>query len=181
MMKPNITPVGTFQRITSTAPLRAETREAIQNTVLQFYIQNSQPEDDAEGLTACYERLSQEDKLDGESNSIINQKRYLEGYAADHGYSNIVHYTDDGWSGGNFDRPAWKRLITDIEAGKVEHLLVKDLSRVGRDYLQTGFYTEVVFKRYGIHFVAIGNSIDSNDPSSGEFAPFVNIMLEYFP
>lgn len=61
MMKPNITPVGTFQRITSTAPLRAETREAIQNTVLQFYVQNSQPEDDAEGLTACYERLSQED------------------------------------------------------------------------------------------------------------------------
>lgn len=79
MMKPNITPVGTFQRITSTAPLRAETREAIQNTVLQFYIQNSQPEDDAEGLTACYERLSQEDKLDGESNSIINQDGICQG------------------------------------------------------------------------------------------------------
>ena len=73
MMKPNITPVGTFQRITSTAPLRAETREAIQNTVLQFYVQNNQPENDAGGLTACYERLSQEDKLDRESNSIINQ------------------------------------------------------------------------------------------------------------
>ena len=129
-------------------------------------------------ITALYERLSRDDESLGDSNSIINQKRYLEGYAADHGYGNIVHYTDDGWSGGNFDRPAWKRLIADIEAGKVEHLLVKDLSRVGRDYLQTGFYTEVVFKRYGIHFVAIGNSIDSNDPSSGEFAPFVNIMSE---
>ena len=82
MMKPNITPVGTFQRITSTAPLRAETREAIQNTVLQFYVQNSQPEDDAEGLTACYERLSQEDKLDGESNSIINQKKIWRSIAA---------------------------------------------------------------------------------------------------
>ena len=127
-------------------------------------------------ITALYERLSRDDESSGDSNSIINQKRYLEGYAADHGYSNIVHYTDDGWSGGNFDRPAWKRLIADIEAGKVEHLLVKDLSRVGRDYLQTGFYTEVVFKRYGIHFVAIGNSIDSNDPSSGEFAPFVNLV-----
>ena len=79
MMKPNITPVGMFQRITSTAPLRAETREAIQNTVLQFYIQNSPPEDDAEGLTACYERLSQEDKLDGESNSIINQENICQG------------------------------------------------------------------------------------------------------
>ena len=86
-------------------------------------------------ITALYERLSRDDEFLGDSNSIINQKRYLEGYAADHGYSNIVHYTDDGWSGGNFDRPAWKRLIADIEAGKVEHLLVKDLSRVGRDYL----------------------------------------------
>lgn len=131
-------------------------------------------------ITALYERLSRDDESSGDSNSIINQKRYLEGYAADRGYGNIVHYTDDGWSGGNFDRPAWKRLIADIEAGKVEHLLVKDLSRVGRDYLQTGFYTEVVFKRYGIHFVAIGNSIDSNDPSSGEFAPFVNIMSEWY-
>ena len=103
MMKPNITPVGTFQRITSTAPLRAETREAIQNTVLQFYIQNSQPEDDAEGLTACYERLSQEDKLDGESNSIINQKKILEKYCRDHGYTAIRHYDeDDGYSGTNF-------------------------------------------------------------------------------
>ena len=133
-----------------------------------------------EKITALYERLSRDDESLGDSNSIINQKRYLEGYAADRGYGNIVHYTDDGWSGGNFDRPAWKRLIADIEAGKVEHLLVKDLSRVGRDYLQTGFYTEVVFKRYGIHFVAIGNSIDSNDPSSGEFAPFVNIMSEWY-
>ena len=133
-----------------------------------------------EKITALYERLSRDDESLGDSNSIINQKRYLEGYAADRSYGNIVHYTDDGWSGGNFDRPAWKQLIADIEAGKVEHLLVKDLSRVGRDYLQTGFYTEVVFKRYGIHFVAIGNSIDSNDPSSGEFAPFVNIMSEWY-
>ena len=116
------------------------------------------------GTAALYCRLSWDDNMDTKSNSISNQKRYLEGYAADHGYSNLVHYTDDGWSGGNFDRPAWKKLISDIEAGKVAHLLVKDLSRVGRDYLQTGFYTEVVFKRYGIHFVAIGNSIDSNDP-----------------
>ena len=129
-----------------------------------------------EKITALYERLSHDDELIGDSNSVVNQKAMLESYAAQHGFTNCVHYTDDGWSGGNFDRPAWKRLIADIEAGKVEHLLVKDLSRVGGDYLQTGFYTEVVFKRYGIHFVAIGNSIDSNDPSSGEFAPFVNLV-----
>ena len=117
-----------------------------------------------EKITALYERLSRDDEASGDSNSIVNQKKYLEGYAADHGYENCVHYTDDGWSGGNFERPAWKRLIADIEAGKVAHLLVKDLSRVGRDYLQTGFYTEVVLKRYGVHFVAIGNSIDSDVP-----------------
>ncbi len=89
-------------------------------------------------ITALYERLSRDDESQGDSNSIVNQKRYLEGYAADHGFTNIRHYTDDGWSGGNFDRPAWKELIADIEAGKVSVVLVKDLSRIGRDYLQTG-------------------------------------------
>ena len=72
-----------------------------------------------EKITALYERLSRDDDLTGDSNSILNQKRYLESYAAQRGYTNIVHYTDDGWSGGNFDRPAWKRLVADIEAGKV--------------------------------------------------------------
>lgn len=85
-----------------------------------------------EKITALYERLSRDDDLTGDSNSILNQKRYLESYAAQRGYTNIVHYTDDGWSGGNFDRPAWKRLVADIEAGKVAHLLCKDLSRIGR-------------------------------------------------
>ncbi|MDE5859583.1 MAG: recombinase family protein, partial [Oscillospiraceae bacterium] len=94
-----------------------------------------------EKITALYERLSRDDDLAGDSNSVINQKKYLEGYAADHGYGNCVHYTDDGWSGGNFDRPAWKRLVADIEAGKVALVLSKDMSRIGRDYLQTGFYT----------------------------------------
>ena len=92
-----------------------------------------------EKITALYERLSRDDDLTGDSNSILNQKRYLESYAAQRGYTNIVHYTDDGWSGGNFDRPAWRRLVADIEAGKVAHLLCKDLSRIGRNYLQTGF------------------------------------------
>ena len=114
--------------------------------------------------------------LAGDSNSIINQKKYLEGYAAQQGYENIVHYTDDGYSGGNFERPAWKQLVSDIEAGKVAHVLVKDMSRIGRDYLQTGFYTEVLFRQYDVHFVAVGNNVDSNDQNSNEFAPFLNIM-----
>ena len=127
-------------------------------------------------ITALYERLSRDDELAGESNSIVNQKRYLETYAEQHGYTNIVHYTDDGWSGGNFDRPDWKRLIGDIEAGLVGTVIVKDMSRVGRDYLQTGFYTEVLFRQHGVHFIAVANSIDSDDSNTNEFAPFLNIM-----
>ena len=80
-----------------------------------------------EKITALYERLSRDDDLTGDSNSILNQKRYLESYAAQRGYTNIVHYTDDGWSGGNFDRPAWKRLVADIEAGKVAICCVRIL------------------------------------------------------
>ena len=133
-----------------------------------------------EKITALYERLSRDDNLTGDSNSILNQKRYLESYAAQRGYTNIVHYTDDGWSGGNFDRPAWKRLVADIEAGKVAHLLCKDLSRIGRNYLQTGFYTEVMFRQKGVHFVAVANNIDSEEQDSGEFAPFLNIMNEWY-
>ena len=131
-------------------------------------------------ITALYERLSRDDELLGDSNSITNQKHYLESYAEQHGYTNIVHYTDDGWSGGNFDRPDWKRLIRDIEAGLVGTVLVKDMSRVGRDYLQTGFYTEIFFREHGVHFIAIANNVDNEDQSSNEFAPFLNIMNEWY-
>ena len=133
-----------------------------------------------EKITALYERLSRDDDLMGESNSILNQKAYLENYAAQHGYTNIAHYTDDGWSGGNFERPDWKRMIADIEAGKVCRVIVKDMSRAGRDYLQTGFYTEVFFRQHGVHFIAIANSVDSEDQNSNEFAPFLNIMNEWY-
>ena len=133
-----------------------------------------------EKITALYERLSRDDDVAGDSNSILNQKRYLESYAKQRGYTNIVHYTDDGWSGGNFERPGWKRLVTDIEAGKVAHLLCKDLSRIGRNYLQTGFYTEIMFRQYGVHFIAVANNIDSDEQESSEFAPFLNIMNEWY-
>ena len=135
---------------------------------------------DSQKITALYERLSRDDDQVGDSNSIVNQKKYLESYAEQRGYSNCVHYTDDGWSGGNFERPAWKRLVADIEAGKVAHVLVKDMSRIGRDYLQTGFYTEVMFRQHDVHFVAIANSVDSDDQNSNEFAPFLNIMNEWY-
>ncbi len=131
-------------------------------------------------ITALYERLSRDDDLAGESNSISNQKSYLQSYADQHGFSNCVHYTDDGWSGGNFDRPAWKQLVADIEAGKVATVLVKDMSRIGRDYLQTGYFTEVLFRQHEVRFIAIANNVDSDNPSSNEFTPFMNIMNEWY-
>ena len=131
-------------------------------------------------ITALYERLSRDDELMGESNSITNQKAMLEKYANENGFSNLVHYTDDGYSGGSFERPSWKRMISDIEAGKVGCVIAKDMSRVGREYLQTGFYTEVLFREHGVRFIAISNGIDSNDKNSGEFTPFLNIMNEWY-
>lgn len=131
-------------------------------------------------ITALYERLSRDDELQGESNSIINQKKMLEDYAHKNGYLNTVHFTDDGFSGGNFDRPGWKQLVAEIEAGKVGTIIVKDMSRVGRNYLEVGFYTEVMFREKGIHFIAISNNIDSQHGESSEFAPFLNIMAEWY-
>lgn len=131
-------------------------------------------------ITALYERLSKDDEIQGESNSIVNQKKMLEQYATQNGYDNIVHYTDDGWSGTNFDRPDWKKMLADIEDGKVGTVIVKDMSRVGRDYLQVGFYTEVMFREKGVHFIAISNGVDSDHRESAEFAPFLNIMNEWY-
>ena len=133
-----------------------------------------------EKVTALYERLSRDDEQIGDSNSIVNQKAMLESYAAQRGFTNIAHYTDDGWSGANFERPSWKQLVADIEAGKVGCVIAKDMSRIGRDYLQTGFYTEVLFRQHGIWFISISNGVDSEDQSTGEFAPFINIMSEWY-
>ncbi len=131
-------------------------------------------------ITALYERLSKDDDLLGESNSIVNQKTMLENYAKQNGFTNIFHYTDDGYSGGNFDRPAWKQMIDDIQSGKIGCVIAKDMSRVGRDYLQTGFYTEVLFRQQNVRFIAVSNGVDSNDANSSEFAPFLNIMNEWY-
>ena len=133
-----------------------------------------------EKITALYERLSRDDELAGESNSVLTQKKLLEDYAARQGFTNCVHYTDDGYSGGTFERPSWKRLISDIEADKVGCVIAKDMSRIGRNYLQVGFYTEVMFREKGVRFIAIGNGVDSDVKDSGEFVPFLNIVNEWY-
>ena len=131
-------------------------------------------------ITALYSRLSKDDERAGESLSIENQRSILQDYANKNGFINIVHYVDDGYSGTDFSRPDWKRMIADIEADKVSVLICKDLSRLGRDHLQVGFHTEVVFRQHGVRFIAISNNIDSNIQESTEFAPFLNIFSEWY-
>ena len=133
-----------------------------------------------EKITLLYERLSRDDDLSGESNSIKNQKSILEEYAKKNGFANIRHLWDDGVSGTTFDRPDWKKLIAEVEAGNVGTVIVKDMSRVGRDYLQVGYYTEVFFRQHGVRFIAVSNGIDSASGETNEFAPFLNIMAEWY-
>lgn len=130
--------------------------------------------------TALYERLSRDDEMQGESNSIVNQKRYLEEYAQAQGFKNIRHFTDDGYSGTNFKRPGFQKMNAAIEAGEIDVVCVKDLSRFGRDYLKVGFYTEIMFPEKGVRFIAINNSVDSANPTENDFTPFLNIMNEWY-
>lgn len=130
--------------------------------------------------TALYERLSRDDELQGESNSIINQKDLLENYAKRNGFLNICHYTDDGVSGTTFEREGFQKMIKAVEEDKVSTVIVKDMSRFGRDYLKVGFYTEILFKEKGVRFIAINNGIDSANKAESDFTPFLNIMNEWY-
>ena len=130
-------------------------------------------------ITALYCRLSQDDMLAGESNSITNQKDILLKYAKENGFLNPQIYADDGYSGTNFDRPDFQRMKTDIENGKVSTVIVKDLSRLGREYLQTGYYTEMFFPEHDVRFIAIHDNVDTN-LGDNDFAPFKNIINEFY-
>ena len=131
-------------------------------------------------ITALYERLSRDDGQDGESNSIKNQKEFLEDYAMRHGFRNIRHYTDDGVSGTTFDRSGFQTMIADMEAGRLGVIIVKDLSRLGREYIQSGNYMELIFPVYGVRFIAVNNNVDSNDPRTIELTPLLNIMNDFY-
>ena len=169
-----------FQSVQTPNALSSELRSVIRDNVLQFYVQGNGMDTKEEGITALYERLSQEDKLDGESNSIANQKKILERYCKDHGYTAIRHYDeDDGYSGTNFNRPGFQRMLADIKAGKIKRVIVKDMSRFGRDYLQVGMYTDVLFPEFGVHFIAVNDGVDSTR-GENEFTAIRNVFNEMY-
>ena len=130
-------------------------------------------------ITALYCRLSRDDEYSGDSASIQTQKTMLSQYAKEHGFANCEFFVDDGYSGTNYERPDFKRLMKLAEDGKVAAIIVKDLSRLGRDYLKTGYYTEVIFPEYDVRFIAINDDVDTSK-GSNEFAPFKNIMNEWY-
>ena len=136
---------------------------------------------DQQKITILYCRLSNEDALDGESNSIQNQKEFLTRYAAEHGYTNLKILVDDGYTGTNFDRPGVQEGFTLVKQGLVGCWLVKDLSRFGRDYLTVGQYTDIIFPSYDVRFIAVNDGVDSERGDSDGFAAIRNLFNEWYP
>lgn len=130
-------------------------------------------------ITALYCRLSQDDMVDGESNSITNQKLILKKYADDNGFRNTVFYVDDGISGTTFERDGFKEMMNDVENGKVGIVITKDLSRLGRDYLKTGEYVENIFPDYDVRYIAINDNVDTFK-GDNEFMAFKNIFNDWY-
>ncbi|MBD5131495.1 MAG: recombinase family protein [Clostridiales bacterium] len=133
-----------------------------------------------DAVTALYCRLSRDDDLSGDSNSIVNQKQILGEYAKRQGFHNCRFYVDDGYSGTNFERPDFQRMIADIESGEVKTVIVKDMSRFGRNYIMVGYYTEILFPNAKIRFIAVNDSVDSECEADNEFTPFRNIINEWY-
>ena len=131
-------------------------------------------------ITALYCRLSRDDGADAESNSIATQKLILEKYATEHGFMRTKFYVDDGYTGANFERPGFKQMLADAEAGLIGTIICKDMSRFGRDYLHVGLYTEMKFPELGIRFIAVSDGVDSEDDTGSDFTPFRNIINEWY-
>ena len=131
-------------------------------------------------ITAIYCRLSRDDELTGDSNSIVNQKAILKKYANEQGFQNIQFFVDDGYSGANFNRPDWKRMIELVENDKVGIILAKDMSRIGRNYLEVGIYTEMLFPEHDVRFIAVNSGVDSANQQDNDFTPFLNIINEFY-
>lgn len=130
--------------------------------------------------TALYCRLSQDDGIDGDSNSIQNQKAILQKFAEDHHFPSPRFYVDDGFSGGNFQRPAFQQMISDMENGEIGIIVTKDLSRLGRNQLHTGLYIEERFPMFGVRYIAINDNVDTDSNESNDLMPFKNLFNEWF-
>ena len=130
--------------------------------------------------TALYCRLSRDDGSEMESSSIQTQKEMLSRYARENGLYNTEFFIDDGYSGTNFNRPAFQRMISEIEDGKIDTVITKDLSRLGRNYIETGVYIEVFFPEHRVRYIAINDSVDTIENESADFTPFKNIINEFY-
>ena len=130
-------------------------------------------------ITALYARLSKDDEQQGESLSNENQKRILETFARDNGFLNCRFFVDDGWSGANFQRPGFMEMMDCVESGEVKCVITKDLSRMGRNYLQVGMFTEITFPKKGVRFIAINDGVDS-DKGDNDFTPFRNLFNDFY-
>ena len=128
---------------------------------------------------AIYCRLSREDGNE-ESQSISSQKEILTDYVTKQGWNIVDIYIDDGFSGTNFERPDFKRLLVDIEIGKIDIVITKDLSRLGRNYIQTGYYTEEFFPEHNVRYIALNDGFDTSQEETTDFAPFKNIINEWY-
>lgn len=131
-------------------------------------------------VTALYCRLSKDDELVGDSNSIVHQKEMLAKYAKEHGFTNTEFYVDDGYSGTNFNRPDYQRMMSDVEEGKIRTVIVKDMSRFGRDYIMVGYYTEIYFGNCNVRFIAVNDGVDSNVQTENDLTPFKNVFNEWY-
>ncbi len=125
-------------------------------------------------------KLSQKDSSDNESMSISNQKLLLKDYAEKNGMFNCEFYVDDGFTGRNFNRPAFQRMISDIEAGRIGCVITKDLSRLGRNYIESGSYMEVFFPKHNVRYIAVTDSYDSLNKQEMDIAPFKNILNDMY-
>ena len=133
-----------------------------------------------EKITALYCRLSRDDELSGDSNSIVHQKEILSAYAEKCGFSNTRFYVDDGYSGTNFNRPDFQRMMDDVNGGQIGAIIVKDMSRFGRDYIMVGYYTEILLPQMDIRFIAVNDNVDSENQADNDFTPFRNIINEWY-
>ena len=131
-------------------------------------------------VTALYCRLSKDDEQIGDSNSIVHQKEILAKYAKERGFVNCEFYVDDGFSGTNFNRPDFQRLMADAEEGRISTVIVKDMSRFGRDYIMVGYYTEIYFSNLDIRFIAINDNVDSSIQTENDLTPFKNVFNEWY-